>query len=329
MEFLPGCRGLGGKLVAMRIAVLDLGSTTLHLEHFDLSEGTVARSLDEKITLRLGDHVFPKGHFDAATRARVIHSMTELLAKSAAQRPDRTTVVATSPFRNGTDGVEFAAQLARRFGVEVTILTPQQEAEFAYLGNATFDQRDVVRTAVVDIGGGSAEVAVGEGLRCLHALSLPLGAVRMGRLVAGRRPFGHAEARVLADALRDAVAEPLREVRALRPRSLVFASGTARAVRQLFMRDTALPGKTGPLSLDDLRHGLGEHLGSSPELLEAKGVDPARSDTVLVAASIMKVIAEAVGVEHFRISNRGLRDGVALETCEQVRRHPSTLPSSL
>jgi exopolyphosphatase/pppGpp-phosphohydrolase len=151
----------------------------------------------------------------------------------------------------------------------------------------------------------------------------------MGRLVASRRPFGQPEAGVLLDALRDAVDEPLREVRALRPSALVFASGTARAVRQLFMRDTARPGKTGPLSLGDLRHGLGEHLGSSPELLEAKGVDPARSDTVLVAASIMSVIAEAVGVEQFRISDRGLRDGVALELYQHVHRQLPALSSSL
>jgi hypothetical protein len=227
----------------MRIAVLDLGSTTFHLQHVELGEGTFHCTLDEKLTLRLGDQVFPKGHFDAATRACVVNSVADLLTRSAAQRPDRTVVVATSPFRSADNGAALASELGQRFGVDVIILTAQREAEFAYLGNATFDHVDGLRTAVVDIGGGSAEVAVGEGARCMHALSLPLGAVRMGRLVASRRPFGQPEAGVLLDALRDAVDEPLREVRALRPSALVFASGTARAViRDVMEANTETPG---------------------------------------------------------------------------------------
>lgn len=306
-------------LRAMRIAVLDLGSTTFHLQHVEIGDGSYSRSLDAKLTLRLGDHVFSRGHFDAVTRACVADAVGELLARSASQRPNRVAVVATSPFRQADNGAELAAELEQRFGVDVTILTPHQEAMLAYLGNTTLAEVGGRRTAVVDLGGGSAEIAVGEGTRCIHAISLPVGAVRMRRLVAFHRPFGRSEAAMLAEALREALEEPMQEIRGLEPHGLVFASGTARAVRQLFMRSGSCPGKTGPLDLVDLRRGLGTHLGWNAESLQALGVEPARADTVLVAATIMSVLADMAGVERCRVSDRGLRDGVALEVYRRAR----------
>jgi exopolyphosphatase/guanosine-5'-triphosphate,3'-diphosphate pyrophosphatase len=230
-------------------------------------------------------------------------------------------VVATSPFRQAADGKDLAEELRRTHRVPVTILSPRQEAMLAYLGNTTLAEIGGRRTAVVDLGGGSAEIAVGEGTRCIHAVSLPVGAVRMRQLVAFRRAFGRAEA-----ALREALEEPLREVRALAPQALVFASGTARAARQLCMRGANEPGKTGALSVSDLRRGLGTYLGCSTEALHALGVEPGRADTVLVAATVMSILADMAGVHDCRVSDRGLRDGVALEVYRRGARASGRWP---
>jgi exopolyphosphatase/pppGpp-phosphohydrolase len=157
------------------------------------------------------------------------------------------------------------------------------------------------------MGGGSVEIAVGGGTRCIHAASLPLGALRM-----------HATSSVftLASELRRKLSAPLAEVRALEPEIIVFGSGSARAARALLMRDSERPGKTGPIEASTLGRALDQLRGHTPAQLIARGVDPARAATVLVAAEIMLQMLELLQVDHVVkavVSDKGLRDGVALE----------------
>jgi exopolyphosphatase/guanosine-5'-triphosphate,3'-diphosphate pyrophosphatase len=235
--------------------------------------------------------------------------------------------VATSPFRAANNGLEVARELGRRHAVEVDILSSRREALLAYLGNTTLPEVAGRRSLVVDLGGGSAEIAVGEGTRCIHAISLPVGAVRMSQLIARDQPFGHAAANTLSAALNQALQGALERVRGLKPERMVFASGTARAVRALIARGARGAGKDGPLCADDLRRGLAGHLGRTPEQLCALGVDRSRADTVLVAATVMNVLAELSGMRDFYVSDRGLRDGVALEIYRDALRSDPLRPA--
>jgi exopolyphosphatase/pppGpp-phosphohydrolase len=94
----------------------------------------------------------------------------------------------------------------------------------------------------------------------------------------------------------------------------VFGSGSARAARQLLMRETRTPGKHGPIDRGLFRARLEAQLGSSPAELIALGVDPARAPSVLWAATIMVQVLDLLGAEAAFVSDRGLREGVALES---------------
>jgi exopolyphosphatase/guanosine-5'-triphosphate,3'-diphosphate pyrophosphatase len=194
----------------------------------------------------------------------------------------------------------------------VTILEPREEARLAYRGQLGSPEVVGKRFAMVDLGGGSVELSVGRDQLPLFTESLPLGAIRM-RIAA-------ADSCDQTASLRAQLRETLQAMARLEPELVVFGSGSARAARKLLLRDSAHPGKKGPLVTAELRrelHALAHH---TPAQLTALGVEPARASTVLTSAAIMLQILELLGVEHAFVSDRGLRHGVASELWRQLTR---------
>jgi exopolyphosphatase/guanosine-5'-triphosphate,3'-diphosphate pyrophosphatase len=304
----------------MEIAVLDLGSTTFHLQHIRVDDqGRFSTSLDLKRSLCLGRQVFARGFIDWSSWAECLNAVWELLEASNAARPDERVVVATSAIRSASNGGDLVRELERTHRISVRLLTPEQEARLAYLGQSTSDVVGGRRVAAVDLGGGSVEVAVGEGTRCIRATSLPVGALRLR--AQGATGYGREEALRSALAVREIFAPALHEIRALAPEVLVFGSGSARAARRLLFRESAIPGKTGPVSTAAFRSALNAHLGYSVDELIGLGVEPARADSVLAAATIMLEIMELLLVKEAHVSDKGLRDGAALELYREQLAH--------
>jgi exopolyphosphatase/guanosine-5'-triphosphate,3'-diphosphate pyrophosphatase len=309
----------------MEIAVLDLGSTTFHLQHIRVDDaGRFSTTVDLKRSLCIGTQVFTDGFIDQTSWEACLGAVWELLQASDAGKPARRTIVATSAIRSATNGSELIREIERTHGVQVRVLSPQEEARLAYLGQSTSDVVGGRRVSAVDLGGGSVEMAVGEGTRCIHATSLAVGALRVR--AQGARAFGREESRRVAVRVREILSSPLRDVRALSPEIVVFGSGSARAARKLLLRDTQRAGKIGPIESASFRAQLNAHLGYTPAELIGLGVDPARADSVLAAATIMLEIMDGLGEPHAYVSNKGLRDGAALELYrEHLARDRSSL----
>lgn len=298
----------------MELAVLDLGSTTFHLQHFATGPagGALGSVLDEKRSICLGAQVFADGHIDRASWRRGLAAVAELLDLSEGRGFHERALVATSAIRSAANGAKFVEELERLHGCTVRVLEPHDEARLAYLGQLTSPVVTGRRIAAVDLGGGSVELAVGDGPAPVHADSLPLGAVRM-RVCEGAQVFGQPEAQALTHVLREHLQAPLARIREHAPELVVFGSGSARAARKLLSRRSKLPGKTGPIDVHSFGAALTGLLGRSQAELIELGVEPARAPTVLVSATIMLQLMTQLGFTHAFVSDKGLRDGVAFE----------------
>jgi exopolyphosphatase/guanosine-5'-triphosphate,3'-diphosphate pyrophosphatase len=309
----------------MELAVLDLGSTTFHLQHFQADpQGVLTSSLDLKICTSLGPQVFTDGYIDAKSRAVALQAIDELLNASNQRGFTQRAIVATSAIRSAQNGPALAREIAARHDCLVTILEPREEARLAYVGQLGSAGLVGKRFAMVDLGGGSVEFSVGRDQQVLFTESLPLGAVRM-RLASPAQGCASSQ---LSRVLREQLREPLGNVQRLDPELIVFGSGSARAARKLLMREHEQPGKTGPITTESFRRELAALSDLSPEQLVGLGVEPARSTTVLTSATIMLHILELLDAQEALVSDRGLRDGVASELWRKLSRHSGVYRST-
>jgi exopolyphosphatase/guanosine-5'-triphosphate,3'-diphosphate pyrophosphatase len=302
----------------MNIAILDLGSTTFHLELFCVTaDGGVAPVLDVKRTLCLGESVFRSGGIDEAARAEGLEAASELVARARSAGAERLVVVATSALREARNGDEFMRELERRVGLAVRVVGPKEEARLAFAGQALHGAADGRRVAVVDLGGGSVEIALGRGPRCESTESLPLGAVRL-RAALPPGPLHALFQVVLADRIHAGLEPTCARVRRFAPEVVLFGSGSARAARSLATLGTASSGRTGPVDATTLRESVARHATLAETALVARGVHPRRASTVVVATSLMAEFLELSRCGAALVTDRGLRDGLALETYREV-----------
>jgi len=298
----------------MELAVLDLGSTTFHLQHFQADvQGGLKSCLDLKNCTSLGAQVFADGYIDARSMAIALDAVDELLQASNLRGFTQRTIVATSAIRTAHNGRALAREIEARHDCQVTILEPREEARLAYVGQLGYPGLAGRRIAMVDLGGGSVELSVGRDDQIALTESLPLGAVRM-------RVASASHEHVDESLLREQLTEPVRAIQRLQPELIVFGSGSARAARKLLLRNDALPGKVGPIVTEEFRRELTALYDHTSEQLIGLGVEPARANTVLTSAAIMLQILELLGAREAVVSDRGLRDGVATELWRTMSR---------
>ena len=164
----------------MRAAVVDIGSNSTRLMVAEVEQGRVTEELERRSTVtRLGDGVDANGELQPEAMDRV-YATLDAYQQAIEQRAAETRIaVLTSAVRDAGNGQEFADQVTERYGLEAHILTGDEEAELTFLGAMSErDPYDGIPTVVIDVGGGSTEIVIGEGHEAAFHVSNQAGVVR-------------------------------------------------------------------------------------------------------------------------------------------------------
>jgi exopolyphosphatase/guanosine-5'-triphosphate,3'-diphosphate pyrophosphatase len=162
-----------------RLAALDVGTNSTRLLVADVADGAVVAELTrEMVITRLGKGVDRTGRFDPAALARTLEVLAGYAATCRRLGVERRRLVATSATRDAADRRLFLDGVRDLLGVEAEVLTGRAEAAAAYRG-ATADLVGDQATLVVDIGGGSTELILGDGGAARAMVSLDIGCVRL------------------------------------------------------------------------------------------------------------------------------------------------------
>ncbi|MGI8531785.1 MAG: hypothetical protein ACR2KN_02165 [Geodermatophilaceae bacterium] len=301
----------------MRLGVLDVGSNTVHLLVVDAHRGghpTPTHS--EKSVLRLAEHVDSDGELSRAGADALVEAVRAAKRSAAALQCDDVLAFATSAVRDATNSGKVLDRVRAKTGVELEVLSGQDEARLTFLAVRRWFGWSAGRILVLDIGGGSLELASGLDEVPDVALSLPLGAGRLTREHVARDPAS----RVEVQALRTYVGEQLGDA----AQSLLAAGVPDRAVatsktfRSLARLTGAAPSKEGPrvarhLGLPGLRQVIGFISRiSAPDLAELEGVSATRSHQLLAGAIVAEAALEALALPSVEICPWALREGVIL-----------------
>jgi exopolyphosphatase/guanosine-5'-triphosphate,3'-diphosphate pyrophosphatase len=189
----------------------------------------------------------------------------------------------------------------QRFGVPIQLVSGDEEARLAYQGARSALKLTTGRVLVADIGGGSVELAVGDGSHCDTVQSLQLGFLRLGHAFRLSDPGGPVR---MARYVQRECEKARWQVG--RFDTLLLSGGTARAIGKLLGGGIAGASAGQVLKLcDELSH-------SSPEKLIKRGVDKHRAQSLAGGAAVTAGLVAGLGQREVRISPRGLREGIIL-----------------
>lgn len=302
-----------------RTAVLDLGSTTFQLLVADTdSEGGLTPVLRDRVVLNLGLVLADQGHIPEPVAGRAAETARRLRDVALRAGAERVLPMATSALRDSPNREELAALLEAALGMPVAFIDGGEEARLTFLGVRASVSLPAGTALLLDLGGGSLEVVLGDAQGLQRGLSLPVGAGRLsGRLVAADPPTREERKRVRATVA--AAVEPLvATVQAATFTCCIASGGTAGALARLIAagRWIVPPSSLNQFSmsiaeLKDLTRRLGSL--SLVSRLRLPGIDERRADLLPVGGLILTAAADAFGVEEVVHSEWGFREGAILD----------------
>jgi exopolyphosphatase/guanosine-5'-triphosphate,3'-diphosphate pyrophosphatase len=311
----------------MRLGVLDVGSNTVHLLVVDAHRGAHPTPMhDDKSVLRLSEHVGPDDMLSKTGEKALLKAVQRGCDQAAEQGVDELLALVTSAIREAENGLEVLDRIRERTGVDLQVLTGEEEARLSFLAVRRWFGWSAGRLLVLDIGGGSLELAGGIDEDPDVALSLPLGAGRMTRRFLpgakdGMRPDLGALTE-LDDHAKELLEPAAKQLRDAGPPDLVAA--TSKTFRTLARLTGAAPYSAGlqvprELSLSGLDQLVGfvSRIESSA-LAELRGVSPDRAHQVPAGAVVAAAAMRALDVPCVRITPWALREGVILRRLDSL-----------
>jgi exopolyphosphatase / guanosine-5'-triphosphate,3'-diphosphate pyrophosphatase len=311
-----------------RVAAIDCGTNSIRLLVADVTasfDGTLAlRDLHrEQRVVRLGKGVDATGVLDPEALERTRVALADYTVALRRKGVERVRMVATSATRDARNRDDFFGMVRATLGVDAEVISGEEEATLSFVGAVgDLDQEDGP-FVVVDTGGGSTELVVGElvdGKATVRdAYSADIGSVRITeRCLAGDPPTAAevAQARELAAGILDAAfaAVPVEGVR-----TWVGVAGTITTLSAYHQRlpvyDPAAV-HLSRVSVDDLHTVAAELLGMSREERGTHGaIDPGRIDVIGGGALIVDVLAQELraraGITELVVSEHDILDGIA------------------
>jgi exopolyphosphatase / guanosine-5'-triphosphate,3'-diphosphate pyrophosphatase len=307
----------------MRLGVLDVGSNTVHLLVVDAHRG--ARPLpasSHKLELQLAQHLDPDGSIAAAGSDALVAFVASCLEVAEDQGVEQLLTFATSALREAPNGEAVLARVLVETGVALQVLPGGDEATLTFLAVRRWFGWSVGRLAVLDIGGGSLEVAAGIDEVPDVAVSLPLGAGRLTRDLLPGDPPTAADVKSARKYVRAEVAKVVREVTRLGPPDLVV--GTSKTFRSLARLCGAAASEAGLYEPRTLRRAdLAAWVPRLAEMsrvrrVELPGVSEKRSGQLLAGALVADAAMDLLSLPELVICPWALREGVILRRLDAL-----------
>lgn len=307
----------------MRLGVIDVGSNTVHLLVVDAYHPGAHPMPDysHSTVLRLAEHLTPDGDISeegAATLARFVTGCVEVAEERGVRR---LMGFATSAIRDAGNTEQVLDLVRDSSGVDLKVLDGDSEARVTFLAARRWFGWSAGRLLLIDIGGGSLELAAGLDETPDAAVSLPLGAGRLTRELAGDPPDAK-DLKALRKRVRSEIASVQPRLARVGERHL--AVGTSKTIRSLARACGAAPRAEGPyvqrtLSLSDLSE-LVPRLATmtAAERAELPGVSGARAPQLLAGAVVVEAAMDLFGVESLAVCPWALREGLILQFLDSM-----------
>lgn len=302
----------------MILASIDLGTNSIILTVAAWNGRTLTPLAEEIRIVRLGQDLRPGSNLHPDAQRRCLEALEHFSQRIGELGVETILAAGTAALRNAADGHQFVEQVQARFDIRFQIITGEDEARLTFKA-IQHDFADVGKEfLMIDIGGGSTELVMGDCEQISSTTSLNAGTVLFTEQYVLHDPPLRDELEAAETAVKDLMVQSLPT-----PFSGI-AVGVAGTVTTL---------KAVDLQMDEYEHSavhrsrlsredvvrLGTLLGSMPttERVKLKGLPPKRADIIPVGATILETLMERMGLESLWVSDRGLRWGLLYDWTEK------------
>jgi len=306
------------------LAAIDIGTNSIHMVvvriHPTLPAFTIIAR--EKDTVRLGDRDPKTGDLTPEAMARAIAALQRCQKLAKSFNAEQIVAVATSAVREAPNGRDFLKRVDSELGLFVNLISGPEEARRIYLGVLSGMEFNNQPHIIIDIGGGSTELILGDSHEPRSLSSTKVGAVRLTAEFITTDPISNSEFQYLQAYIRGMLEEPVEELLAhLQPGEqprLVGTSGTIESLAAIHAREklgmVPNPLNGYQLSRKDLKEIIKRLAAMNyAERGAIPGMSDRRSEIIVAGALILLEAMTLLGIESLMIGERALREGVIVD----------------
>lgn len=301
---------------AKRIAAIDIGSNSIRIAVIDVDDTGAVTTVEEGESVqRLVREVSQSGRLGPRAIDSIMSTLHDFVQLARASEAHSIVPVATAAVREASDSAVLRERLAAELGLELQIASGDEEARITFLG--AVHSVPIEHGIVLDIGGGSLELAHFRDRRLVETWTLPLGAVRMSDRFAHSDPPTEEE----LSAAHTYAFTQLRKsgIGTLAgDEQLIGTGGTVRNLARM-QRGPGypVPRLHGYTITRDRLHELARRVHGIPiaQRHSIAGLNPERADAIEMGSLLLDTVFEVLGADAAIVSGHGLREGIALTAC--------------
>lgn len=308
-----------------KIAVIDVGTNSIHMVLAEIQQDSGYKILDRfKDMTRLGDGAFAAHRLSNEAMKRGIDVIKNLVTLARNKGFERIVAIATSAVREAQNGGDFVDLVEAQTRLKVRVVSGTEEARLIFQGVKNSIPLVEEPSLVVDVGGGSVELMVGNRTGLLHAKSLKLGAIRLADQYLKRTPPTATMLGLLEQAITSQLQQTLERFKVKRFHMLVASSGMAGNLAEIIhLRRTGRPLSQlnlAAVSRKDIQEVEDELSRTTLKArLAIPGLDPKRADTLFPATIVLRTLMEQAGVDELTICDKAIREGVIYDFVQRHR----------
>ena len=298
----------------MRLGVLDVGSNTIHLQVVDTHPGARPNpTFNHKEELRLTEYLTEENNISDEGIAALRLAIKNAIAHSKSVKTEELLPFATSALREANNGTEIIAAINKDFEIDLQVLTGEEEAKLTFLAARRWFGWSSGRLLVIDIGGGSLEIASGIDESPEVAVTLPLGASRLTKSHLQGDPFSAKSVRSLRDYIETQLESVLPTL--VRHEDSDRAIATSKTLRTLARLCGDWYGGNGKnITIDAIRK-ISTRLAEmdSEERTKLPGVSANRARQIVAGAFVTESVMRNLDLDNLEICPWALREGLVLK----------------
>lgn len=298
--------------VFMRVSAIEIGTNSTKFIIAQLNENGAVEVITRTSTVnRLSSGMYPENNLKPEAIEKGIEIIGNLIKESNAQGAKMVSIFSTSVLRDAGNKEAFIGKVKELFGIDINVISGEEEAQLAYMACREVVENKSQKFSVIDIGGGSTEIIIGNGTVIEQKISLDVGAVRLTEMFVSHDPIEDSEVEQMTAYIEKQINE--RESLDLSGLQLVGTGGTIKTLGTLFYqkehsKEKSINGKVIKKHEIELLFSMLKLLNieSKKKLI---GLNPKRADVITSGIKILLSVMDKFNIEEIKISSQGVLEG--------------------